>query len=69
MWSVYNKKIQATAGISKKSGSLVFDNKGAVRLRFDPEELLPFLDYLIATGCDIQDLEPVTDEWVLENLI
>ena len=68
MWSVYNKKIQATAGISKKSGSLVFDNK-AVRLRFDNEEVIAFVDYLIAINMDIQDLELVTDEWVLENLI
>ncbi len=68
MWSVYNKKIQATAGISKKSGSLVFDNK-AVRLRFDNEEVIAFIDYLIAINTDIQDLELVTDEWVLENLI
>ena len=69
MWSVYNKKFKATAGVSKKSGGLVFENKGAVRLRFEPDELLPFLDYLIATGNDIGDLEPVTDEWVLDNLI
>lgn len=68
MWSVYNKKIQATAGISKKSGSLVFDNK-AVRLRFDNEEVIAFVDYLIAINTDIQDLELVTDEWVLDNLI
>lgn len=69
MWSVYSKNSKATAGISKKSGSLVFENRGAVRLRFSAEELLPFLDYLVATGHDIQDLEPVTDEWVLDNLI
>ena len=68
MWSVYSKNSKATAGISKKSGSLVFDNK-AVRLRFDADELIAFIDYLIATGHDIQDLEPVTDEWVLDNLI
>lgn len=69
MWSVYSKNSKATAGISKKSGSLVFENRGAVRLRFDEDKLLPFLDYLVATGHDIQDLEPVTDEWVLDNLI
>lgn len=68
MWSVYNKKIQATAGVSKKSGSLVFDNK-AVRLRFDNEEVIAFVDYLLAINTDIQDLELVTDEWVLDNLI
>lgn len=68
MWSVYNKKIQATAGVSKKSGSLVFDNK-AVRLRFDNEEVIAFVDYLLAINMDIQDLELVTDEWVLDNLI
>jgi hypothetical protein len=72
MWSIYSPVKKATAGVSKKSGSVVFQNKGAVRLRFDTmKEMVAFIDYLIAMGYDINelDIEPVTDEWVLEHLI
>lgn len=72
MWSIYSPTKKATAGVSRKSGSVVFQNRGAVRLRFDTvKEMAAFIDYLTAAGYDINelDIEPVTDEWVLDNLI
>lgn len=72
MWSIYSPTRKATAGVSRKSGAVVFQNKGAVRLRFDTvKEMAAFIDYLISADYNINelDIEPVTDEWVLENLI